>query len=81
MAAQHFFAKAWSLSFERYSKKIRDFVKNLLLITIGSKICLFLVLKQIRSSLHFSSLIYYSWNLSAAARFIRVHTAVWMLLF
>jgi uncharacterized membrane protein len=32
MAAQHFFAKAWSLSFERFSKKIRDFVKNLLLI-------------------------------------------------
>ena len=31
MAAQHFFAKAWSLSFERFSKKIRDFVKNLLL--------------------------------------------------
>jgi hypothetical protein len=30
MAAQHFFAKAWSLSFERFSKKIRDFVKNLL---------------------------------------------------
>jgi hypothetical protein len=30
MAAQHFFVKAWSLSFERFSKKIRDFVKNLI---------------------------------------------------
>jgi hypothetical protein len=31
MAAQHFFAKAWSLSFERFSKKLRDFVKKSLL--------------------------------------------------
>ena len=31
MAAEHFFAKAWSLSFERFSQKIRDFLKNLLL--------------------------------------------------
>ena len=31
MAAQHFFAKAWSLSFECFSKKLHDFVKNFLL--------------------------------------------------
>ena len=31
MAAEHFFAKAWSLSFEQFSQKIRDFLKNLLL--------------------------------------------------
>ena len=36
MAAEHFFAKAWSLCFERFSQKIRDFVKNLLLITNDS---------------------------------------------
>ena len=33
MAPEHFFAKAWSLSFERFSQEIRDFLKNLLLIT------------------------------------------------
>ena len=31
MAPEHFFAKAWSLSFERFSQEIRDFLKNLLL--------------------------------------------------
>ena len=35
MAAEHFFAKAWSLRFERFLKKIRDFLKNLLLIVNG----------------------------------------------
>jgi hypothetical protein len=42
MAAQHFFAKAWSLSFGRFSKKIRDFVKNLLLKSINLSFLLFL---------------------------------------
>ena len=31
MAAEHFFVKARSLSFERFLQKIRDFLKNLLL--------------------------------------------------
>ncbi len=33
MAAKHFLSKAWSLSFERIWWKIRDLVKNLLLIS------------------------------------------------
>ena len=32
LAAKHILAKAWLLSFERFYAKIRDFLKNLLLI-------------------------------------------------